>query len=102
MSPRARRILNFPFIAVIKLYQITLSPIFGRGCRYSPTCSNYGLDAYRMYGPLHATWLTARRILRCHPFVKGGYDPVPIPDDHSPPTTQPHDAAEHQHARRGG
>ncbi|MFZ4573484.1 MAG: membrane protein insertion efficiency factor YidD [Phycisphaerales bacterium] len=72
--------MNFPFVALIKVYQVTLSPLVGRGCRFMPTCSNYGLDAYRAYGPLKATALTAWRILRCHPFSKGGYDPVPIPD----------------------
>ncbi|XVJ60817.1 MAG: membrane protein insertion efficiency factor YidD [Tepidisphaera sp.] len=68
---------NLPFIAIIKLYQFTLSPIMGRQCRFSPTCSWYGLDAYRTHGPIKGTWLTASRILRCNPFVKGGYDPVP-------------------------
>lgn len=90
MTPAWRRAVNLPFIALIKLYQITLSPLVGRGCRFHPTCSNYGLDAYRAYGPLKATWLTAWRILRCHPFSKGGYDPVPIPDDHSACAT-PHE-----------
>ena len=67
----------WPFIALIKLYQFTLSPIVGRQCRFHPTCSWYGLDAYRQHGALRGTLLTARRIARCHPFHKGGYDPVP-------------------------
>lgn len=76
--PLWARIGNAPFIAMIKMYQFTLSPIIGRQCRFSPTCSWYGLGAYREHGPIRGTWLTAWRILRCNPFVKGGYDPVPI------------------------
>lgn len=79
--PRWKRIANKPFIGMILLYRATLSPIIGGQCRYEPTCSRYGLDAYRLYGPIRGTRLTIGRILRCHPFVKGGYDPVPIPDD---------------------
>lgn len=80
MSPRLNTILSLPFIALIWAYRITLSPFLGRHCRFEPTCSRYGLDAYHEHGPIRGTWLTARRILRCHPFSKGGYDPVPIKD----------------------
>jgi uncharacterized protein len=76
--PRWMRVGNAPFIAAIKLYQFTLSPLIGRQCRFSPTCSWYGLEAYRRHGPIRGTWLTVRRIVRCNPFVKGGYDPVPV------------------------
>jgi putative membrane protein insertion efficiency factor len=68
---------NVPFSVAIKAYQYTLSPLIGRQCRFSPTCSWYGLEAYRRHGPIRGTWLTVRRILRCNPLVKGGYDPVP-------------------------
>ncbi len=64
-------------VAIIKVYQFTLSPILGRQCRFSPTCSWYGLAAYRTHGFFRGTRLTVSRILRCHPFNKGGYDPVP-------------------------
>ncbi len=77
----AARACNRPFVLLILLYRATLSPLIGGHCRYEPTCSRYGLEAYRLYGPFRATSLTLRRILRCHPFVKGGYDPVPLPDD---------------------
>ena len=77
----ARHALSLPFIVVIKLYQFTLAPLVGRQCRFSPTCSWYALEAYREHGPLRGTWLTARRILRCHPFHRGGYDPVPLADE---------------------
>jgi putative membrane protein insertion efficiency factor len=68
---------SLPFELVIRAYQITLSPFVGGQCRFYPTCSHYGLDAYRAHGVLRGTLLTARRILRCHPFTRGGYDPVP-------------------------
>ena len=75
-----KRALNMPFVVVILFYRATLSHLMGGQCRYNPTCSQYRLDAYRMYGPIKGTRLTLGRSLRCHPFVKGGYDPVPIPD----------------------
>lgn len=77
---RGRRKLSawcWPFVAVIWAYRVTLSPLLGRQCRFYPTCSAYGLDAYREHGVWRGTLLTARRILRCHPFSRGGYDPVP-------------------------
>ncbi len=75
--PLWMRIGNAPFIAVIKLYQFTLSPVIGRACRFWPTCSWYGLEAYRTHGPVVGTRLTVWRILRCNPFGGHGYDPVP-------------------------
>ena len=70
-----------PFIGLIWAYRATLSPLLGRQCRYHPTCSVYGLEAYRVHGAWRGTILTARRILRCHPFAAGGYDPVPLRND---------------------
>lgn len=64
-------------IALIKLYQYTLSPLVGRQCRYLPTCSNYGLEAIRKYGPFKGGWLTLKRVLSCNPWGGSGYDPVP-------------------------
>lgn len=64
-------------IGLIKLYQITLSPLIGRQCRYQPTCSNYGLEAIRKYGPFRGGWLTLKRVLSCNPWGGSGYDPVP-------------------------
>jgi putative membrane protein insertion efficiency factor len=64
-------------LLLIRLYQMTLSPILGRGCRYYPTCSAYTYEAIARYGVLKGSWLGARRLLRCHPFHAGGVDPVP-------------------------
>ncbi len=71
------RALSLPFIIAIKLYQYTLSPFVGRHCRFHPTCSWYALEAYRVHGPFRGTTLTVRRLLKCHPLHRGGYDAVP-------------------------
>ncbi len=80
--------LNLPFVGIILLYRATLSPFIGGQCRFHPTCSRYGLEAYRLHGPVRGSLLTLRRILRCHPFVKGGYDPVPLPPRDAPSGTR--------------
>ncbi|MFZ5907498.1 MAG: membrane protein insertion efficiency factor YidD [Nitrospirota bacterium] len=66
---------NF-LIFLIKLYKYCFSPLFPMSCRYTPTCSEYSADAIRKYGVLKGTFLTLRRLSRCHPFRPGGYDPV--------------------------
>jgi uncharacterized protein len=68
-----------PFILLIRIYQVTLSPLMGGQCRFRPTCSEYAIEAYRLHNPLRASWLTLRRLARCHPFGGHGYDPVPLP-----------------------
>jgi hypothetical protein len=70
-------ILSFPFVVLIKLYQWVLSPVLGPKCRYTPSCSQYALEALKKYGPLKGGWLSIRRISRCHPWGGHGYDPVP-------------------------
>ena len=64
-------------ITLIKIYQRWLSPLKAPCCRFVPTCSAYALDALTKYGWARGGWLTLKRILRCNPFFKGGYDPVP-------------------------
>lgn len=64
-------------ILLIRAYRRFLSPLLGQQCRFRPTCSAYGLEALQVHGAPRGTWLTARRIARCHPFHPGGYDPVP-------------------------
>lgn len=73
----SRRLLTFPFVFLIWIYRLTLSPILGGQCRYHPTCSQYALDAYLERGVIAGTRLTLARLARCHPFATGGYDPVP-------------------------
>ena len=74
---KVKQLLSLPFILLIKIYQWVISPIIGPKCRYTPTCSNYGLQAFRKYGPLKGFWLTLKRVGRCHPWGGHGYDPVP-------------------------
>ena len=68
------------FILLVKIYQVTLSPLLGSNCRFSPTCSNYAIEAIRVYGPLKGSILAMKRIIKCHPFNKGGVDQVPNKD----------------------
>jgi putative membrane protein insertion efficiency factor len=62
---------------LIRGYQLTLSPLFGPRCRFYPSCSCYAHAAIARYGVWYGSWLGLRRLLRCHPFAEGGYDPVP-------------------------
>lgn len=64
-------------MGAIRWYQLYISPLFGRHCIYTPTCSEYARQAIGRYGLRKGMWLATKRILRCHPFHKGGYDPVP-------------------------
>jgi hypothetical protein len=71
------RWINLPAVLLLVAYRATLSPLLGGHCRFVPTCSVYALEAYRTRNPLYASYLTAKRLLRCHPFGGSGYDPVP-------------------------
>jgi hypothetical protein len=70
-------ILSQILILFIKGYRLIVSPYLPNSCRYNPTCSQYGIDAISKHGPLKGSWLTVKRILRCHPWGGHGYDPVP-------------------------
>ncbi len=72
-----KRILIFPFIVLIRIYQKIISPIFPSTCRYQPTCSHYAVEALETHGLLKGTRLAIKRIFSCHPWGGSGYDPVP-------------------------
>lgn len=71
------QMIRWLLIKLVRLYQLTLSPIIGNQCRFSPTCSNYSIEALEKHGAIRGSWLTIKRIGRCHPGCDGGYDPVP-------------------------
>jgi putative membrane protein insertion efficiency factor len=73
-------------IALIRVYQKLLSPFLGGQCRFHPSCSEYGAECLRLHGALYGSWLTVRRIGRCHPWNPGGYDPPPPPKASAGPT----------------
>lgn len=77
MNSVLKKILIAPFVLLIKFYQLCISPFTPPSCRFTPTCSQYGLEAFRRHGPIKGLYLTVRRILRCHPWGGSGYDPVP-------------------------
>jgi putative membrane protein insertion efficiency factor len=64
-------------IALIDVFHLFMSPLLGPACRFEPSCSRYATEAIRRHGVLRGTWLAIRRLLRCHPFHRGGIDPVP-------------------------
>jgi putative membrane protein insertion efficiency factor len=70
-------IFSWLFLSIIRLYQLLLSPLLGASCRFSPTCSQYGMEAIKKYGPFKGGWLTLKRIGSCHPWGRHGHDPVP-------------------------
>ncbi len=72
-----RKIIGYIFILPIKLYQWCISPFLPNACRYTPTCSQYGIEAIKKYGIFKGGWLLLKRLLRCNPWGGSGYDPVP-------------------------
>ena len=79
--------MKFLLIGILRAYRFVISPMYGQVCRYYPTCSAYALEAITVHGSIKGSWLALRRVLRCHPWTPGGYDPVP-PPPHS--HSQPH------------
>ncbi len=82
-------------VALLRVYRAVVSPLYGQVCRYHPSCSAYALEAVQVHGSLRGTWMSARRVGRCHPWAAGGYDPVPPargappPDDPAPAPSSP-------------
>jgi putative membrane protein insertion efficiency factor len=74
---RLMQIVGYPFILLIRIYQVAISPLLGPKCRFTPTCSQYGITAFKKYGLFKGGWLTVKRISRCHPWGGHGHDPVP-------------------------
>ena len=72
-----KRAINWPFLLLIRFYQRFLRPLMPPSCIYEPGCSTYMYQAIEKYGILKGGWLGTKRILRCHPWAQGGYDPVP-------------------------
>ena len=68
--------MRVAILAALRFYKRWISPALPAGCRYSPTCSEYMIEAVQRYGPGRGMWLGVRRLSRCHPFHEGGYDPV--------------------------
>ncbi|MCK5191314.1 MAG: membrane protein insertion efficiency factor YidD [Methylococcales bacterium] len=69
--------MRIVLISLIKFYKYFISPLIGSRCRFYPSCSSYGLEAIQLHGALKGSYLTLRRLLKCHPFHEGGIDPVP-------------------------
>jgi putative membrane protein insertion efficiency factor len=72
-----KAIISWFFVTLIRIYQLVISPLLGSNCRFTPTCSQYGVEAIKKHGPFKGGWLTLKRIGRCHPWGKHGHDPVP-------------------------
>lgn len=79
MSGAARRPgpVAWTAMRLVRAYQVVLSPLLGGRCRFAPSCSHYSIEAYERHGAVRGTWLTLRRVLRCHPWGGSGFDPVP-------------------------
>ncbi len=75
-----KKIATYPFILIIRFYQVAISPFTPAACRFSPTCSSYSLEALQVHGLLKGSWLAIKRIGKCHPWGGSGYDPVPKKD----------------------
>jgi putative membrane protein insertion efficiency factor len=90
--------MKYLLIGFLKAYRLVISPLYGNVCRYYPSCSAYALTAVQTHGAARGSWLATRRLLRCHPWARGGYDPVPGTDpQHDATAGQSHQHA-HQHA----
>jgi len=76
-----KKVLIFPFIFLVKAYQVVISPLTPASCRFQPTCSHYTVEALQKHGLLRGGRLAIKRIFSCHPWGKSGYDPVPKKDE---------------------
>ncbi len=74
------KFLSLSFLALIRLYQVIISPLTPPSCRFLPTCSCYAMEAIKIHGPFFGSLIGLKRILRCNPFGSSGFDPVPVQD----------------------
>jgi len=72
-----KKIVTYPFVLLVRFYQVAISPYTPSSCRYSPTCSHYAVEALQRHGLFKGGWLVIKRISSCHPWGGEGYDPVP-------------------------
>ncbi len=86
-------------VAFLRVYRFAISPLYGDVCRYYPSCSAYALEAVQVHGAIRGSWMSVRRLARCHPWARGGIDPVPPPHDRASPHR--HAADEHDRTPRG-
>ncbi len=77
IKSRISNLFKYLFTKIIKIYQILISPFFPSSCKFSPSCSKYGILAINKYGAFRGSLLTIKRILKCNPWSNGGYDPIP-------------------------
>jgi len=80
--------MKFLLIGFLRAYRFLISPMYGQVCRYYPSCSAYALEAVTVHGSIKGSWLALRRVLRCHPWTPGGYDPVPPRSEPRPKLTR--------------
>lgn len=76
-----KHVLTWPLLAIILFYQYVISPFLSKRCRFFPTCSSYAYDAIKYFGSGYGMILTIKRLIKCHPFHEGGFDPVPLCKD---------------------
>ena len=72
-----KKVFSILFLSLIRFYQVAIFPLKPPSCRFTPTCSQYAIEAIKKHGPFKGLYLTVRRLLRCHPWGGSGYDPVP-------------------------
>ena len=80
--------MKYVLIGLLRAYRFAISPLYGQVCRYHPSCSAYALEAVTVHGSIKGTWLAVRRVGRCHPWARGGYDPVPPRKGATAPTEE--------------